>query len=224
MQGGQLEKLKIYPYADSETVQAEARSETPFVVQFNPETFTINTELDIGPDEPAQGDSGEEAKFKSIKSRSFGFDIYIDGTGASGEKKDVAEEIEHFKKTVGFSGETHRTYFLLVSCGSLVFTCVIESYSVNYKLFKADGTPLRAVLSVSFKEHLAKEKREKEKNLSSPDLSHLYKVQGDEHLSLISQRIYKEPGYYYHVAEVNELNNLRKINSGKSLLLPPLES
>ena len=222
MSDGVLLKMTIIPFEDSENVQIGPPSGPPFIAQFNPESYTINNEIELGPDEPTQGDDGEEAKFKSIKPRSFSFDFLLDGTGVSGEKIDVLARIKLFKKTCGFSGKIHRPTFLLLNWGSFIATCVLESYSINYKLFRADGTPLRAVLSASFREHKPAPLRELLKNLSSPDLTHLHNVADGEHLSLITYRTYKDPRFYYHVGEANGLDNLRQLVSGQSLKLLPL--
>jgi nucleoid-associated protein YgaU len=220
---GVLLKLTIIPFEDSENVQVSAPAGPPFVAQFNPESFTVNNEIELGPEESAHGDDGDEAKFKSIKPRTFSFDFLLDGTGTSGgEPRDVLASIELFKATVGFSGRIHRPTFLVLSWGSFIATCVVESYSVNYKLFRPDGSPLRAVLSTTFKEHKPKALKELMKNLSSPDVVHAHQVAGGDHLSLLSNQIYKDPDHYFEVAKFNELDSLRHIDVGATLYFPPL--
>lgn len=225
---GVLVKLTIVPFEDSETVQFGPPAGPAFVAQFNPESLSVTNEIELGPDEPAHGDDGDEAKFKSIKPRTFSFDFLMDGTGASSDRRrpradlEVLAQIELFKLTVGFSGKIHRPRFLVISWGSFIATCVLESYSVNYKLFRPDGTPLRAILSASFKEHKPKALKELKKNLSSPDVVHAHQVEGGEHLSLITHRIYKDPRFYFHVADYNRLDNVRDVETGATLYLPPL--
>ena len=218
---GQLVKLTITPFEDSENVQLGPPAGPDFVAQFNPETFTINNEIELGPEEPAHGDSGEEAKFKSIKPQSFNFDFLLDGTGATGEQQDVLEQVELFKETVGFSGKIHRPRFLVLSWGKFTFTCVLENFSITYKLFRPDGIPLRGMLSATFREHKPKELKEREKNESSPDVSHAHRVKKGEPLWLITHRMYKDPRYYFHVGKANDLDNLRSLETGRMLRLPP---
>lgn len=222
MSDGLLVKLTITPFEDSENVQMGPPAGPPFVAQFNPETLTINNEIEFGPEEPAHGDDGEEAKYKSTKPRSFTFDFLLDGTGAAGLKIEVLAQIELFKQTVGFTGKIHRPLYLVVNWGTFIATCVLESFSITYKLFRPNGTPLRATLSATFKEHKPKALKELEKNLSSPDLTHAHLVMEGEHLSLITHRIYRNPAYYVQVAEANGLDNLRALASGRTLLLPPV--
>jgi nucleoid-associated protein YgaU len=134
----------------------------------------------------------------------------------------VAAAIELFKTTVGFFGKIHRPRFLVLNWGRFVFTCVLESFTITYKLFRPDGTPLRATLSTSFKEHKPKELKERLKNKSSPDITHAHLVREGEHLSQITHGIYKDPRYYFDVAQANALNNLRRLEVGLTIHLPPL--
>jgi len=220
---GLLAKLTIIPFEDSETVQFGPPAGPPFIAPFNPESFTLNNEVAFASEGPPPGDDGDEAKFNSIKPRTFAFEFLLDGTGASGLKIEVLAQIELFKLTVGFSGKMHRSRFLVLNWGTFIATCVLESFSINYKLFNPNGLPLRAVLSASFREHKPKALKELIKNLSSPDITHSHEVKQGEHLSLITHGVYKDPQYYYHVAEMNELNNLRVLETGKALHFPPLK-
>lgn len=223
MTDGLLVKMVIIPFEDSETVQIGPPAGPPFIAQFNPESFTVNNEMDYGPDDPAQGDDGDEAKFRNIKPRTFSFDFFLDGTGAGGDKREVLLQIELFKLTIGFSGKIHRPRFLVLNWGTFIATCVLESFSVNYKLFRPNGTPLRAVLSATFKEHKPKALKELIKNLSSPDIVHAHLVKAGEHLSLITYRNYKDPSLYVKVARANGLDTVRRVETGQTLYFPPLQ-
>lgn len=219
---GYLDKLKILPFDDSENVQMGKPSGPAFVAQFNPETLSFTTEFEYAQDNPPAGDDGKEAQFDHIKPSQFSFDFLIDGTGASGERVDVAQRIEEFKKTVGFYGAIHRPRFLMLSWGTFIANCVLENYTLNYKLFRPDGTPLRVVITANFKEHKPKAQQELEKNNSSPDVTHSHEVANREHLWWISNKEYKNPNYYLQVAEKNNLDNLRSLKLGSRLYLYPI--
>ena len=223
MMDGRLAKLTIIPFEDSENVQFGAPAGPPFIAQFNPESFSIANEIELGPDGPAHGDVGEEAKFKSIKPRTFTFEFLLDGTGAAGDRVDVLQKLAEFRLAVGFSGKIHRPRFLVLNWGSFIATSVLENFTVTYKLFRPDGTPLRATLATTFREHKPKEEKEKEKNLSSPDVVHSHFVKEGEHLSLVTYRTYKDPAYYFQVAEANSLDNLRRLRPGTALHFPPVK-
>ena len=231
-----LVKLTILPFDDSETVQAGAPSGKPFVVQFNPESLTDTTEIEMAPTEPAHGDAGQEAKFKAIKAKTFTLDLLLDGTGyspapppagaldaaAPSSGLSVVAQIELFRATTGFSGNVHRPRYLMLVWGKLVVTCVLESFAIAYKLFTPEGLPLRATITATFKEHKDNAQAELEKNLASPDVQHAHVVREGEHLSAVVHGIYKTPRHYISIAEENGLDTVRRIESGATLYLPPL--
>jgi len=223
MSEGQLIKLTITAFDDTETVQSGSPSGPEFVAQFNPESFTVTDGFEYVERKSNDGEAGQEAKYRATKPRTFSLDFLLDGTGASGSKLEVKEQIELFKKTIGYNREKHRPRFLLVTWGSFISTCVVESFTTEYKLFRPNGTPLRALISATFMEHKSTERQELEKGNESPDRTHARLVIEGDSLWLISQRVYEDPRYYFHVAEANTLDNLRFIETGQTLFLPPLE-
>ncbi|WP_185231373.1 CIS tube protein [Teredinibacter franksiae] len=222
MSTGLLDKLKIIPFLDAESVQGGLPSGPPFFAQFNPETLSIKNEIKLNTEQTAQGANGAEAKQVKVEPQEFNFDFLLDGTGASGVSLDVFASIELFKLTTGFTGETHRNRFLVLQWGLFVTTCVLKSYTINYKLFRADGTPLRAVISATFLEHKSLELQDLISNLMSPDVTHVHNVTESEHLGKLSFDIYKRSQYYLQVAAVNGLDTVRKIDAGTQLKFPPL--
>lgn len=232
---GALLKLTIIPFEDSEGAMGPPAG-PPFIVQFNPETYTDTTEFKYGPDEPPQGASGAEAKFERVNPKSYSFELMLDGTGVSpapppagafdavapSSGLSVVAQIELFKLTVGFSGNVHRPRFLMLVWGRLVVTTVLESYSIAYKLFSPAGLPLRATLSTTFREHTPKGFGELLRNLASPDIEHAHQVRDGEHLSTIVYEVYKDAAYYMAVAKENGLDTVRVLKPGSALYLPPV--
>lgn len=222
MASGLLDKLKIIPFLDSESVQTALPAGPPFIAQFNPETYSIKNEVKLNTEQTAQGANGAEAVQVAVEPREYSFDFLVDGTGAAGPALDVFAAIELFKLTTGFTGETHRNRFLVLQWGLFATTCVIKSYTINYKLFRPDGTPLRAVISATFQEHTSLELQDLINNLMSPDVTHLHEVHEQERLDQLSFRYYKDSRHYYHVAQVNGLDTVRKLWASTPLQFPPV--
>ena len=226
---GVLLKLTIIPFDKGETIQAGPPSGPPFIAQINPESFTVNNEVNYNKEDPAQGNTGDELKFGSVKPRSFSFDFTLDATGAGPSSTPpipppltVVAQIKLFELTTGFSGKIHRPNFLVITWGTFFATCVLESYSVNYKLFDPTGVPLRAVLSAKFIEHTSKTFEDLLKNLSSPDVTHAHEVIDGDHLTLLTHRYYNSPERFVQVARFNGLNTVRSLKTGSSLNFPPV--
>ncbi|QIE56034.1 hypothetical protein G5B40_11570 [Pikeienuella piscinae] len=231
---GALVKLTIIPFETSKTFADGPPSGPPFIAQFNPSDYSDAVELELNSDETPQGADGNEAKFKSIKPRSFTFKLFLDGSGATSATPlpspapssplSVLGQIELFRATVGFYGNVHRQRFLQLVWGRLFVTCALESFSINYKLFDAAGLPIRAELDATFKEHKDAEVSALEKNLASPDIAHAHLALDGERLPNIVNAVYRDPTRYVAVAAVNRLNNLRRLPAGAELRLPPVRS
>jgi hypothetical protein len=99
--------------------------------------------------------------------------------------------------------------------------CVVTGVDINYTLFHADGSPLRARITANFLEYKSPEKRTKEKRNSSPDLTHMRQVKAGDRLDLLTFQIYDNPKYMLQVAMKNELTSVRNIKPGQELLFYP---
>jgi nucleoid-associated protein YgaU len=222
MPDGLLVKLTILPFKDADTLQMGIPAGPPFIAQFTPESFSVNSEIEYAENATPKGKDGGEAKFASVKPRTFAFEFLMDGTGAAGISLPVLAQIALFRNTVGFIGEIHRPRFLVVTWGSFIATCAIESFSINYKLFHPNGTPLRAVLSATFREHRSNTLVDLLMNLSSPDVTHRHRITAGDRLSTVVADHYGDPGYYIAVARHNDLDSPRLLEAGQVLELPPL--
>lgn len=216
-----LEKLKIESFKDEKREESAADD---FVVMFNPASYGMNYEIEWKEDE-GSGSTGSKQTFQKIKSQSLSFDILIDGTGVTtGEKLDVDDTVHKFLTTCyNFNGEDHKSPYLRLSWGALIFDCVLGSAKVNYTLFDKSGLALRAKINASFKGQADDKKRAAANRKQSPDLTHTRVVKAGDTLQLLCKRIYGKPDHYMEVARVNNLDNFRSLEPGATLKFPPLD-
>jgi hypothetical protein len=168
-----------------------------------------------------------QLKFDKIEPQTMEFEFLFDQTGALAgtqpSENGVEDSIESFKSlTLGYDGNIHRTRYLKLVWGTLLFKCCLENLNVTYKLFKSDGTPLRATVTASFKEFKEDERRVAEENSNSPDLTHLRAVKEGDHLPIMVHNIYGDKKYYMQVARFNALTSFRNLERGQNITLPPL--
>ncbi|MDH4134678.1 MAG: LysM peptidoglycan-binding domain-containing protein, partial [Gammaproteobacteria bacterium] len=123
-----------------------------------------------------------------------------------------------------FDGKIHRPRELLLVWGTLVLSCVLNSVSYRYTLFKPDGTPLRAIASCSFCEHVPREQAKRQENAMSPDLTHMRDIRDGDTLPALAHEVYGKPELYLEVARVNKLVNFRRLRSASRIAFPPLRS
>jgi hypothetical protein len=219
---GKLQKMQIYSYSDVKFETLEAT----FEAQLNPENYTQKYQVKYV-EEQVPGTSGKQLQFDKIEPQTMEFEFIIDHTGALGNtessERGVEADIDEFKAlALGYDGNIHRTRYLKLVWGTLLFKCCIEKLDVTYKLFKPDGTPVRALIKAAFKEFKEDERRVAEENASSPDLTHVRMVNEGDTIHLLTHKIYGDPKYYLEVARINGLTNFRRLDAGQKLFFPPL--
>ena len=228
MPSGELEKMMIFAYGDSEALEqgGQQLDGSPVKVLINPESFTMDFKLKFSQDDQGQGASGRQLKYEYTEPEEMTFEFLFDSTGIIDEKprESVADDIADFKKiTTEYKGDSHEPPHLKLAWGSsFLFKCRLTELSINYKLFSPDGKPLRAVARAKFKQSIEEEKRAAEENNSSPDLTHIRTVKAGDTLPLMCHRIYGEAGRYLQVAEANGLSNFRELKPGMKLAFPPI--
>ena len=220
MAGGTLEKLLIKAYSDPEFSSSAGQYEA----DINPEKFTHNHSISYT--EPTNAASeGNTPKFKSIGPESVSFTLYYDATGIIklNKDRDVTAAIEELKTvTYTYVGNIHRSNYLVISWGTFIFTCTLDSLKVDYTMFKSDGTPLRATVDVSFKAYINEATRKMTAKKASPDLTHQRTITEGFTLPLLAKEVYNDAAYYFKLASANGLDTFRRIKSGTKIVLPPL--
>ena len=215
------ETLTIIPMRDVGPVPTPAGP--PYFTQFAPEKHQQNDRQNL-PRRHAQGESDPEVFFAGSEGEDFQFNVIIDGTGAGGadRKREVLVDVELLKKATGFNGETHHPNYLVVVWGTFIRTAVLQNMSVNYTLFRPDGTPLRAEVQLSFRKHVPKLLSLLESRLSSPDLTQRRIFRKGDRLDLLCYRHYNDHRYHIAVAEANSLTSFRFAEPGNEIVLPPI--
>ena len=228
MSEGQLQKLVIRAFSDPELDNEITDAKYTTVVNPEKYSFTYKSEYK---EEQAQGSSKTTLKFTRSVPEDFDLEFLFDRTGifedsesaGSDDGNGIEDDIKKFKRTVfDYSGTEHKPNYLKISWGTLMFNCIMTDMTIEYKLFKSNGKPLRAVAKVKFKTFIEEEKRIAEEKNSSPDLTHFRTVIAGDTLPLMTHRIYGDSKYYLEVARVNNLTNFRILTPGTELSFPPI--
>jgi len=242
---GKLEKMKITVLKLSTANPPAPPTETDehYQVQVNPDSYSISQSVFYTRNNAA-GSPGEQPKYDYSSPATLDFTIIFDGTGVipppagpldnvpivgavaslfSDKKEfDVMAEIKKFALIVFvFKGDEHRPRQVRLTWGKQIFDGVMTNISFSYKLFKADGTPLRVEARVSFQSSLSDITKESGFKPSSPDLTHLRTTIAGDKLPLMTDKIYGTPKYYIEVAKTNKIFNFRKLKEGMPVLFYP---
>jgi Contractile injection system tube protein len=183
-----------------------------YMVMFNPNSYKTELKVNFNEETPEKTET-VKPRFKNVGPKQFNFDFVVDGTGAAGYKRDVGLDVKSFIKTVGYDkniGSGSIRYLLLI-WGGFIQKCVIESISVNYTLFSALGSPLRATISATFREY-NDEPSELFKKIDSFLSS--APVQGAISVANAAFQVFNAVDQTVAIAKANDLDSIRaKVNS-----------
>ncbi len=218
----QLEKLYILSYSDPDYSDIAA---PPFFALINPETYTYRYKIEFC-ETQGQGTSATTLKFNKIPPQEFNFDFLFDNTGTITNiltpPLPVPDQLDLFRQRIlQYQGAIHRPYYLKIHWGTLLFKGVLTAMDIEFKLFKPDGTPLRAVAKCSFKGTIEENLRVAMENPMSSDITHTSQVTASDKLPLMTKKIYGDQKYYVDVATCNGLDSFRNLKTGAQLLFPP---
>lgn len=225
---GVLNKMRILAFLDDEfKIPAGV-----YVAQVNPENYSIGYSVEYDKSQ-ANGTSSKNAKLNLRRPEDLTFEFLFDSTGVIesplsaqnlSSELGVEADIILFKKfLVGFDSETHRTRFLILHWGTLLFKCVLTSLEIQYKLFKPNGVPIRAVAHATFQGSIPDLLREAKEKFSSPDLTHQRIVKDSDTIYNLCEEIYGDSSLYIKIAEVNGLKSFRNLKKGSKIYFPPIE-
>ncbi|MBK6346963.1 MAG: LysM peptidoglycan-binding domain-containing protein [Bacteroidales bacterium] len=228
-ESGKLEKMLILAFSDSEKAENGGLKEADDVFEalINPEGYALSYKLKFSEGAQGQGTSGQQLKYEYTEPEEITFEFLFDNTGIIDGKPraSVAEDLKRFRKVVvDYKGDAHEPrHFKLVWGENSIFKGRVTELSINYKLFRPDGTPIRAVATVRFKSSIEEQIRAARENNSSPDLTHVRKVKAGDTLPLMCYGIYGNPAYYLQVAAANGLSDFRSLKPGTDIFFPPIE-
>ncbi len=233
---GELIKLHIRAYSD-ETFRTEVAN-GEFRSLLNPEKYNLKYKVEQNKRQGA-GTSSTAPRYNRTPPEDLQLEFIFDRTGVlvnyggPGEADDalsvdegvgIADDIDLFKRVVfDYNGNKHRPNYLVISWGALLFKGVLTEMDLTFKLFKPDGTPLRASVTAKFKGFVEDNLRVAMENNSSPDLTHIRIVNEGDTLPLMTHKIYGNSKYYLEVAKANNITNFRKLKVGQKIFFPPIE-
>ncbi len=221
---GVLVKLKIQGFKDP-ACTGVALSSIDAVI--NPDTYSRTYNVNYVASKE-NGASANTMVFAGIGQNDLELKLMVDGTGVVPLPKGITSVDAYIKKFTDivytYHGDEHRPNYLKVTWGNgLVFTGICVSFTVAYSLFKPDGSPLRATISLKLTQSTDYKTKAKEAKKSSPDLTHMRTVKAGDTLPLMTYRIYGDSSYYMEIAKVNGLSNFTKIKPGDQLYFPPIK-
>lgn len=217
-----LELLKITGYTDEEF--QSAFEGPPYTVMINPDSVKLQRSIEYN-EQQAPATSSASQKYKSTPSDKLNFDIVIDCTGiVDPTRTTMSSEITSLQNIVyTYNGKIHRPNFVIIQWGqNFTFNGVLTSFDISYTLFKPDGSPLRAKISLAFSQYISPSTVTMLDAPESPDLTHIVTVVSGMTLPQLCQQVWNDQSYYVDVAKFNKLNKFRNLTGINKLIFPPI--
>lgn len=193
----------------------------------NPTSVTVTKALKVEM-LPKVGTGTPEARATTtmpviVKLDQLVFDTYEERTSVRGKY------INELEKCLDYDPKTHhaptvRLIWGEFSAGASLdknYQFYIETLDVKYTMFLPNGTPVRAVVSLSLKQAVPEEQLEKKQ---SPDHAKVYTVRRGDTLQAIAEREYDDPREWRRIANSNKISDPMNLKPGTKLLVPPIIS
>jgi LysM repeat protein len=193
-------------------------SQQSFDVLFNPEEYTVNKDNNFA-SQGIPGLSGPLLQFVAGNMRTLEMELFFD---TSEPGSDVRGQTQKVVSLLDIDSNLHAPPVLVVSWSSLQFRCVLARVSQKFIRFLADGTPVRARLTVTFNEFIDPETEAQQVNRQTADFSKVHVVKRGDTLTQIAAALYDNPASWRPIAIANDLDDPRDISVGQSLLIPSL--
>ena len=195
---------------------------TETTVLFNPAeyTHTIGNKFQ---EKSLPGLSNPVLQFVNGEIQTLSMDLFFD-TWTDKRDDDLPGYLRRFAQMLAIDRDLHAPPPVEFKWGGFAFQAYVEKLTQKFTMFDSDGKPVRATLSVSFKQYQTLRQQLKNPQRNSSDKTKRRVFQADDSLWAMAAREYGEPRYWRLIAKHNRIANPRLLRPGKVVLLPPLEA
>jgi hypothetical protein len=191
-------------------------------VQFNPGEYTLQKGAQIA-EIAIPGIDAPLHQFVRGQTEKLSLELFFDSTeqGMGDSAADVRERTRSIYQLVKIQPRTHAPPRIRFTWGQgLSFKAVVESVQQKFTLFSPAGVPLRATVTVSFREYRTLEEQLAELNLQSADHTRTRTLRRGDTLDLLAAQEYGDPRLWRVLADANRITNPRRLVPGREIELP----
>jgi nucleoid-associated protein YgaU len=134
-------------------------------------------------------------------------------------RADVRARTQQLTALLDADPSTQAPPILLFNWGGFSLQCVLETVSQRFTMFAEDGTPVRATLTVSFKEYERVDVQIQSGLFIGPPT--VYNIAQGETASKVAELVMGDPAAWRLIANANNIDNPRKLQPGIDLIVPP---
>lgn len=220
------------------TVGEKPREET-INVMYNPNSLTFEKASKVA-EIPIPGLDAPLRQFVRNQAETLSVELFFDttkhGTGANATS--VTTETDKFYGLLKIDPKTHAPPVCTFKWGNKFpgdalsdrypsqrrteFKCLVTNVKQDFSLFSPEGTPLRAVLTLTLEEYRPLDEQLNQLNLQSADHTRSHIVTEGDTLASVAWRYLGRPTQWRHIASANAIDDPRRISVGTALVIPPI--
>ncbi|WP_211093670.1 CIS tube protein [Cohnella fermenti] len=157
--------------------------------------------------------------FVSGEASTLTMDLFFDSYEAQTDVR------KHTMKIVGLldvDKDLHAPPLCKFVWGSLQFKGIVEKVVQKYTMFLDSGLPVRATLTVTFREVQSVKEQYKNIPRQSADRTKQRTIKQGDQLWQIAAEEYEDPGLWREIARANGISNPKKLEPGSVIKIPRL--
>lgn len=135
----------------------------------------------------------------------------------------VAQRLDDLAALLEIDANQHAPRIVRFIWGRLSFRAIVDKLTRKHTLFRPDGVPARATVSVVFREYRTLPELLINPRQQSADKSKRRVMVGLDSLWLLAAREYGDPAGWRRIAAFNDLDDPRDVTGGDWITVPPLE-
>jgi LysM repeat protein len=196
---------------------------------FNPEEYTVNRDNNFA-QIAIPGLRAPLLQFVHGNARTLDMELLLDtveahsanGAPLNAAGEDVRPLVEKLTALLDIDPTTHAPPILTFVWASFSFDCVLTKAVQKYTMFRADGAPVRAKISVSFTEFANAETEAQETKRQTVDYTKVHTVVQGDTLPVLASRLLGNAAFWRPIAIANDLEDPRALTAGRKLVIPRL--
>jgi nucleoid-associated protein YgaU len=216
--------LEFYePSSHGEKSPTSVHGKSRLEFQFNPREMSVQKSAEWKRDPAVAAQSAATAAFTGAGPRQLSVELFLDATTTPDAKRDVVDDVETLLACVvplpQTLPKTPSPPFVRFGWGKVHLLAFVKTVSAKYTLFRPDGTPIRALCTVSLEEVPSYQKKQNPTSGSLAPLRSHTMVAGDS-LTSLAYAEYGDPTQWRRLAEANAIEDPLGVPSGRRIFVP----
>jgi nucleoid-associated protein YgaU len=216
------------PKLSSVLSQAKAGGEGEVKFTFNPKEFTISKSAQWQRRNQKGTGSAAMPEFTGSQPATLTLEIFLDNSEA--KAPDVASKVQTLLDSVAplqktVTTETPTPPWVVFGWGRFTsFVAVVKQVSARYTMFRPDGVPVRAVVTLGLEEVPTDPPPRQNPTSGALTASRSHRMVDGDSLQSVAQAEYGDVGRWRDLADANGIDDPMRVAPGTPLLIPDMSA